>query len=81
MKAAHPDPAWRGRVTATLVCLLLYRVGAHITAPGVDVIALTNFFTNQGGGGGLLGLYDLFVGGNLSRATVFALGIMPYITA
>jgi preprotein translocase subunit SecY len=49
--------------------------------PGVDVQALTNYFANQRGGGGLLGLYDLFVGGGLSRATVFALGIMPYISA
>ncbi|HWG33769.1 MAG TPA: preprotein translocase subunit SecY, partial [Gemmatimonadaceae bacterium] len=52
----------------------------HITAPGIDVVALTDFFANKGGGG-LLGLYDLFVGGGLSRATVFALGIMPYISA
>jgi preprotein translocase subunit SecY len=69
------------KIVFTVVCLLLYRIGAHVTAPGVDVVALTNFFTNQGGGDGLLGLYDLFVGGNLSRATVFALGIMPYISA
>jgi preprotein translocase subunit SecY len=68
------------KISFTFLCLLLYRVGAHITAPGVDVIALTDFFANRGGGG-LLGLYDLFVGGGLSRATVFALGIMPYISA
>jgi len=68
------------KISFTFMCLLLYRVGAHITAPGVDVIALTDFFANRGGGG-LLGLYDLFVGGGLSRATVFALGIMPYISA
>ena len=43
--------------------------------------ALTDFFRNQQRGGGLLGLYDLFAGGQLSRATVFALGIMPYISA
>src|SRR6202008_2058612 len=55
--------------------------GAHVTAPGVDPAALTDFFRNQQGGGGLLGLYDLFTGGQLSRATVFALGIMPYISA
>jgi preprotein translocase subunit SecY len=47
----------------------------------VDVLALTDFFKNRGGGGGILGLYDLFVGGGLSRATVFALGIMPYISS
>ncbi|HEX5829462.1 MAG TPA: preprotein translocase subunit SecY [Gemmatimonadaceae bacterium] len=69
------------RITFTFLCLLVYRVGAHITVPGVDVVALTDFFANQGGSGGLLGLYDLFVGGGLSRATVFALGIMPYISA
>ena len=68
------------KITFTFLCLLIYRVGAHVTAPGVDVVALTNYFQNQGGGG-VLGLYDLFVGGNLSRATVFALGIMPYISA
>jgi preprotein translocase subunit SecY len=69
------------KIVFTLVCLLVYRVGAHVTAPGVDVLALTDYFNNQQTGGGLLGLYDLFVGGNLSKATVFALGIMPYISA
>jgi preprotein translocase subunit SecY len=68
------------KITFTFLCLVLYRTGAHITVPGVDVAALTDFFANQSGGG-LLGLYDLFVGGGLSRATVFALGIMPYISA
>jgi preprotein translocase subunit SecY len=69
------------KIVFTFVCLLIYRTGAHVTAPGVDVQALTDYFTSQQGGGGLLGLYDLFVGGGLSRATVFALGIMPYISA
>src|SRR5687768_3988502 len=68
------------KITFTFICLVLYRTGSHITVPGVDVVALTDFFRNQGGGG-ILGLYDLFVGGGLSRATVFALGIMPYISA
>lgn len=70
----------KDKIVFTLVCLLIYRVGAHITVPGVDVLALTDFFANQGKGG-LLGLFDLFVGGGLSRATVFALGIMPYISS
>jgi preprotein translocase subunit SecY len=70
----------KDRILFTLLCLVIYRVGSHITAPGVDVLALTDFFQNQGKSG-LLGLYDLFVGGGLSRATVFALGIMPYISA
>lgn len=68
------------KITFTFLCLVIYRIGAHITAPGVDVVALTDFFQNQGRGG-LLNLYDLFVGGGLSRATVFALGIMPYISS
>lgn len=68
------------KIKFTFLCLVLYRLGAHITAPGIDVVALTDFFASQGQGG-LLGLYDMFVGGGLSRATVFALGIMPYISA
>ena len=73
-------PELKDRILFTLLCLLIYRVGAHITVPGVDVVAITDYFAQQGSGG-LLGLYDLFVGGGLSRATVFALGIMPYISA
>src|SRR5689334_15636007 len=69
------------KILFTLLCLLIYRVGAHVTAPGVNPAALVDFFRNQSNGGGLLGLYDLFTGGQLSRATVFALGIMPYISA
>ena len=72
-------PELKARIGFTLLCLLVYRIGAHITAPGIDVRALTDFFETAGGG--LLGIYDLFVGGGLSRATVFALGIMPYISA
>jgi preprotein translocase subunit SecY len=89
MAQANPVSAvqniWRttelkDRILFTLLCLVIYRVGAHVTVPGVDVIALTDFFANQGKNG-LLGLYDLFVGGGLSKATVFALGIMPYISS
>src|SRR5918911_5669419 len=69
------------KILFTLLCLLIYRIGAHVTAPGVDPTALKDFFANQRNGGGLLGLYDLFTCGQLSRATVFALGIMPYISA
>jgi len=72
-------PELKEKILFTLLCLLLYRIGAHITVPGVDVNALRQFFSSQGGG--LLGMYDMFVGGGLSRATVFAHGIMPYISA
>ena len=76
----YRTPELRDKIVFTLLCLVLYRIGAHITAPGIDVVAIQDFFANQGGGG-ILGLYDLFVGGGLSKATVFALGIMPYISA
>ena len=76
----YQTPELWAKITFTFVCLLIYRIGAHITAPGIDVQALTDYFARQQGGG-LLGLYDLFVGGGLSRATVFALGIMPYISS
>ncbi|MGH7602651.1 MAG: preprotein translocase subunit SecY, partial [Gemmatimonadaceae bacterium] len=76
----YNTPELRDKIMFTLLCLVIYRIGAHVTAPGVDVVALTDFFANKGQGG-LLGMYDLFVGGGLSRATVFALGIMPYISA
>jgi preprotein translocase subunit SecY len=72
-------PDLRRRVLFTLGILAVYRLGAHITTPGVNVAALESFFNSQAGSS--LGLVDLFSGGNLRRLTVFALGIMPYITA
>ena len=77
----YKTPELWQKIVFTFVCLLVYRTGAHVTVPGVDVQAITDYFANQRGGNGLLGLYDLFVGGGLSRATVFALGIMPYISS
>jgi preprotein translocase subunit SecY len=74
-------PELKEKILFTLLCLLMYRIGAHVTSPGVNPQALINFFEQQGNSGGLLGLYNLFTGGQLSRATVFALGIMPYISA
>ena len=68
------------KIVFTFLCLVVYRVGSHVAVPGVNVSAMVDFFKSQQGGG-LLGLYDLFVGGNLSRSTIFALGIMPYISA
>ena len=72
-------PDLRKRVLFTLAMLAVYRLGAHIPTPGVDTDKLAQQFAGQSGG--LLGFYDLFSGGNLRRLTVFALGIMPYITA
>jgi len=63
----------------TLLALVIYRIGAHIAAPGVNVTALADFIQNSAAAG-FFGLYDA-LGGGLSRATVFALGIMPYISA
>jgi preprotein translocase subunit SecY len=78
----YKTPELWQKITFTFICLVIYRVGSHVATPGVDVQAMIDFFSSQNkGGGGLLGLYDLFVGGNLSRATIFALGIMPYISA
>jgi preprotein translocase subunit SecY len=81
VKNIYNTPELWQKITFTFLCLVIYRAGAHITAPGIDVIALTDFFKNSNGGGGLLNLYDLFVGGGLSKATIFALGIMPYISS
>jgi len=74
-------PELKEKIIFTLLCLLMYRIGAHVTSPGINPQALVNFFEQQGNSGGLLGLYNLFTGGQLSRATVFALGIMPYISS
>src|SRR2546430_14098085 len=76
----YNTPELRDKIVFTFICLVIYRIGAHITAPGIDVVALTDFFANKGKGG-LLGLYALFVGGGLSHAPVFPLGILAYIPA
>jgi preprotein translocase subunit SecY len=72
-------PDLRKRVLFTLGILAVYRLGSHIPTPGVDAHQLELLFSQQAGS--MLGLADLFGGGNLRRMTVFALGIMPYITA
>ncbi|HET9886629.1 MAG TPA: preprotein translocase subunit SecY [bacterium] len=72
-------PELKRRVLFTLGMLIIYRLGSHVPTPGVDGAALADFFSNQKNS--LFGLYDMFVGGNLSQATIFALGIMPYISA
>lgn len=72
-------PELKQKILFTLLVLVIYRVGAHITTPGVDVLALRAMVGQLQGT--LFGVYDMFVGGALSRATVLALGIMPYISA
>ncbi len=65
-------PELKEKILFTLLCLVVYRVGAHIATPGVNVQALADFLRNQGQGT-LFSLYDLFAGGSFGRATVFAL--------
>src|SRR3990172_3004049 len=69
----------RNRIFFTVALLAVYRIGAHIPTPGIDGEALSKFLHEQGGA--LLGFLDIFSGGALSRLTIFALGIMPYISA
>jgi preprotein translocase subunit SecY len=72
-------PDLRKRVLFTFGLLAVYRVGCHIPSPGIDPQALLEFMNAQGGG--LLGFVNTFTGGSLQKFAVFALGIMPYITA
>ena len=68
----------RKRVIFTLSMLAVYRAGIHVPVPGIDQEVLKTIW---GGAGNLFGVLDLFSGGNLRRISIFALGIMPYITA
>jgi len=72
-------PELRNRVLFTFAMLGVYRIGGHIPTPGIDAQALLRLFEQQAGS--ILGFVDLFSGGNFSKLTIFALGIMPYITA
>jgi len=69
----------RKRVLFTLALLAVYRIGAHIPTPGINTALLQQMF--EQGKGSMLGIFDLFSGGNFRRLTIFALGIMPYITS
>jgi preprotein translocase subunit SecY len=71
-------PELKRRVLFTIALLCVYRLGGHIPTPGVNSEALVAAFASQSNS--LFGLYDLFVGGSFAKATVFALGIMPYIS-
>ncbi len=72
-------PELKKRIFFTLALLVVYRVGVHVPTPGIDSLALASFFARAKGT--LLGLFDMFSGGALERLSVFALGIMPYISA
>ena len=69
----------KGRLWFVLGALVVYRLGAHIPVPGIDPTILKQLFDSQSNG--ILGMFNMFSGGALSRFTVFALGIMPYISA
>ena len=71
----------RQRILFTLGVLVVYRLGSFVTLPGIDASVLQSITDSSGNQGGLFGLFNLFVGGAFFRAGVFALGIMPYITA
>lgn len=72
-------PELRKRIFYTLFLLIVYRLGTHIPTPGINSAALTEFFARQSGN--ILGFFDMFTGGALSRLTVCGLGVMPYISA
>jgi preprotein translocase subunit SecY len=69
----------KSRLLFTFGLLAVYRIGAHIPTPGINGEELSKFLTDKGGA--LMGFFDMFSGGALSRVTIFALGIMPYISA
>lgn len=72
-------PELRNKILFTLGCLAVYRIGVFIPTPGVDSLALKDFFSRQGGT--IFGWFNLFTGGALERFSVLALGVMPYISA
>jgi preprotein translocase subunit SecY len=74
-------PELRRRVIFTAVVLALYRLGSWIPAPGIDSSSISQFFNSGGRGQGVFGLLNTFSGSALSRFSIFALGIMPYVTA
>jgi preprotein translocase subunit SecY len=74
-------PDLKKKILFTALILVIYRLGSFIPVPGINAQALKEFLGGaSASGGNLFGMFDLFVGGNLGRASVFALGIMPYIT-
>lgn len=76
-------PELRNRILFTVGCLIVFRIGAHITCPGISPVGLEEMVKelNKGNFGGLMSFIDLFAGGAFTQFTIFALGIMPYISA
>src|SRR5664280_3199519 len=72
-------PDLRKRLLFALAMLAVYRLGGHIPTPGINITRWEEFFSSNAGS--IFGFFDLFAGGNMGRLTIFALGIMPYITA
>src|SRR5213080_932381 len=72
-------PDLRKRVFFTLGLLAVYRLGGHVPIPGINLDRWDEIFSRQGGG--IFQFFDMFAGGNIRRLTIFALGIMPYITS
>jgi len=79
LKNISKIPELQKRILFSFILLAVYRIGAHVPTPGIDTAALAAFFEQAKGS--LLGLFDMFAGGALSNLSVFALGIMPYISA
>ena len=77
LRSIFKIPDLKNRLLFTMTMLVVVRLGSHIPLPGIDKQALANLFAQ----GGILGFFDLFAGGALSRFSLFALGIMPYINA
>jgi len=78
-KAASKYGDLKARLLFLLLALVVYRLGAHVPVPGIDPVQLEELFKAQQGG--ILGMFNMFSGGALQRFTIFALGIMPYISA
>jgi len=73
------NPELRKRILFTLGVLIVYRIGVHVPTPGVDATQVIAFFQSQAGG--IFGLFNTFTGGALEQFSIFALGIMPYISS
>ena len=80
IKSIYNIKELRDRILFTLGLLLVYRLGAQVVLPGIDSLSLSDL-SSRSDGGGLLGILNAFTGGAFANASIFALGIMPYISA